>query len=387
MRLEGQEVTVLGAGIGGLAAAIALSRRGARVTVLEQAPVIAEVGAGLQIGPNGVAVLDALGLGEQARAAGLATRAVVLVDGPSGRRVARLDLDARGYGRPYLLMHRADLIDLLAEGARAAGVDVQLGVRVETVEETKGEVRLDGRAVPLLIGADGLHSLVRRRLNGDDKPVFSGQVAWRAVIPAEHAEAAEAQVHMGPGRHLVRYPLRGGRQINLVGVEERRAWADEGWSHEDDPVHLRGAFSGFADAVRHDLERVERVYLWGLFHHPVAQRWHGACMAILGDAAHPTLPFLAQGANMALEDAWVLAERLDRLPREAAFAQYRKVRAPRVSRAIAAANANARNYHFANPLVRRTGHLGLSAVSRLAPGLLAGRFDWLYGHDVTGQGG
>lgn len=385
MALEGTRLAVIGGGIGGLAAALAAARRGASVTLHEQAPALRELGAGLQVSPNGVAVLDALGLAGAARQAGLVSRAVVLVDGPSGRRVARLPLDR--YPRPYLLLHRADLVALLAEGARAAGVRIETGHRCDTIDEDASGVTLSGPGwedrAALVLGADGLHSRLRAKLNGAGAPRFTGQVAWRAVIPAGEDTAPEARVHMGAGRHLVRYPLRGGREINLVGVEEREGWAEEGWSHQDDPAHFRAAFRDFARPLRDELERVGTVHLWGLFRHPVAPRWHSARTVLLGDAAHPTLPFLGQGANMALEDAWSLAAHLDRAGGEAALAAYQKARRPRVARAIAAANANARNYHLRQPILRGLAHGALGTASALAPGLLTGRFDWLYGHDVT----
>jgi salicylate hydroxylase len=184
-----------------------------------------------------------------------------------------------------------------------------------------------------------------------------------------------------PGQHVVTYPLPGG-QLNVVAVQERADWAEEGWHVADDPQNLRAAFAGACGALRAILDRVEEVRLWGLFRHPVAARWHGGDLAILGDAAHPTLPFLAQGANLALEDAWVLAAMVDRWPLAEALDRYQAARRPRAARAIAAANANAVNYHLAGP--RRAAALAaLGAMGRLAPGLFLRRFDWLYRHDVT----
>ena len=194
---------------------------------------------------------------------------------------------------------------------------------------------------------------------------------------------------MGPGRHLVSYPLRGGTLRNIVAVEERNRWVEEGWNTRDDPMALRLAFAGFSPRVRGWLDQAAEVWLWGLFRHPVAEHWGrvlpGGFAAILGDAAHPTLPFLAQGANMALEDAWVLAELLAaRGPGEAALTAYRALRADRCARIVAAANANARNYHLSSPL-RDLAHLALRIGSRIAPAAPLKRFDWLYGHDVTAQ--
>lgn len=385
--LTSDAVTVIGAGIGGLCAALALVARGARVTVLERAPEISEVGAGLQISPNGMRVLDTLGLGQDARAAAIASRAVRLVDGPSGRDVLTLDLAGRLPGQPFLLMHRADLISILMDAARGAGVAIETGVEVLSVADVDEGVELtlaDGRTdtAALVIGADGLHSRARAALNGDGEPFFTGQVAWRALVPAPEGTPPEARVYMGPGRHLVAYPLRDGRLLNLVGVEERAAWADEGWNHPDTPENFRNAFKGFAPDIRARLDDLDQVFLWGLFRHPVAARWHGQRLAILGDAAHPTLPFLAQGANLALEDAWTLAACLASDAPDRALPRYQALRRDRAVRVIDAATANARNYHLSGP-ARTIAHAALRLGGAVAPGAALKRYAWLWGHDVT----
>jgi salicylate hydroxylase len=310
--------------------------------------------------------------------------------------VLRLRLDG-GAGRSgpagdgFRLIHRADLIAMLAEGARAAGAEIRLNARVEAVGlgDHPPRLTLAGGEITeaaLMIGADGLHSQVRTALNGTVAPFFTHQVAWRATLPADPGVAPEARVYLGPGRHVVTYPLRGGTLRNVVAVEERRNWAEESWSLTDDPLALRIAFQDFVPEVRGWLDRIERPNLWGLFRHPVARRWHGQGAAILGDAAHPTLPFLAQGANMALEDAWVLAAALDAAPAAEAFASYQQRREARVTRIVAAANANARNYHLTG-IRRDIAHAGLRLAGRLAPERMLARFDWLYRHDVTADRG
>lgn len=392
MTLIGQSVTIIGAGVAGLSVAQALSLRGARVTVLEQADAIREVGAGLQISPNGACVLRALGLQAALDAASVRAEAVQLVDGPTGEGVARLDLARLRPGQGYHFLHRADLIALLLKGAQDAGVTLRLLSRVQTVDLSGPHPALTldtGERIetPLLIGADGLHSKTRAALNGPETPFFTRQVAWRAVIPCDPGAPAVAEVHMGPGRHLVSYPLRGGSLRNIVAVEERAKWAEESWTLRDDPMDLRLAFAGFSPRVRGWLTQVEDPWLWGLFRHAVAQTWvkpmgQGGAV-ILGDAAHPTLPFLAQGASMGLEDAWVLAQTLATHDSPtAALAAYQAARKPRTTRIVAAANANARAYHLSG-LPRMIGHAGLRALGRLSPGTMLSRFDWLYDHDVT----
>jgi len=385
-------VTVLGGGVAGLALARALALRGAEVTVLEQAEAIREVGAGLQITPNGMAVLRALGLADALAKASLRSQAVELRDGRDGGLVLRMDLARLRPGEGWHLVHRADLIDVLAAGARAAGVQIRLLQKVETVDLSGDRPRIvtaqGAEMTPgLLIGADGLHSPVRAALNGRVAPFFTRQVAWRCLIPCEPGAAPVAEVHMGAGRHLVSYPLRGGTMRNIVAVEERNRWVEEGWNLRDDALALRLAFAGFSPRVRGWLDQAEEVWLWGLFRHPVAGSWgrvlpQGA-VAILGDAAHPTLPFLAQGANMALEDAFTLADTLDRLgPTPQALSGWQAARAPRCARIVAAANGNARAYHLSG-VTRGVAHLALRVGGRLAPGLALGRYDWVHGHDVT----
>ncbi len=392
MSLIGRPVTVLGAGVAGLAVARALALRGAAVTVLEQADAVREVGAGLQISPNGAAVLRALGLGPALEAASVRARAVVLKDGLDGAAVLRMDLARLRPDQGWYFVHRADLIALLLAGVREAGVELRLLQKVEAVD-LSGEMPVARMAqggrheAGLMIGADGLHSPARVALLGKVAPFFTHQVAWRAVIPGDASEPAEVEVHMGPGKHLVSYPLRGGAWRNIVAVEERRRWVEEGWSLRDDPMEVRLAFEGFSPRVRGWLDRVEDVWLWGLFRHPVAKVWH-RCMplgslAILGDAAHPTLPFLAQGANMALEDAWTLAAALAGHDGDAAaLAAWEAARKPRCARIVEAANANARNYHLSGAK-RVVGHGLLRLGGMVAPGVALTRFDWLYGVDVT----
>ena len=387
MTLTGQQITVLGGGIAGLAAARALAMRGAGVTVLERAAAITEVGAGIQVSPNAGRVLDALGLGQAFERISVASNGAVLRDYASGTEILRLDLTR--FGR-FGLVHRADLVEMLADAAREVGVAIELGVRVGEVS-LKGahpELLLEGgerRQVAFLAAADGLHSRTRAALLGAERPQFTGHVAWRALLPVTPGSVPdEAQVFMGPGRHLVAYPLRGGTLLNLVGVHEHAVWQAEGWNHAGDPAEFRAIFAGFGGPVRRWLEGIEAVNVWGLFKHDVAPRWRGVNAVMLGDAVHPTLPFLAQGACMAFEDAWVLAECLAQgADRAGALARYEALRAPRCRRIVDAATANARNYHLSNPLTRGVAHLGLRVLGTTLPGFMPDRFGWLYSHDVT----
>lgn len=370
--LAGRPVVIVGAGVAGLTAGVALARRGARVTVLEQATAISEVGAGLQISPNAMTVLAALGLREAMQPASRRSHAVQLRD-QSGMLVARLDLIRHRPREQFRLIHRARLINLLARAAVAADVRIELGRQVSTMPDA-----------PLVIGADGLRSRVRETLNGREVPFFTHQTAWRVLVPDHAASLPEVQVFMGPGRHLVSYPLADGLR-NIVAVLERHDWQDEGWSRQDDPANLRAAFAGFGGPVPGWLDAVAETHVWGLFRHEVARTWQDGRRVVIGDAAHPSLPFMAQGAVMAIEDAWLLAACLDADTNQIrALARFEELRKPRVTRIVAAANANARNYHLTGPK-RRVAHAALRAASRLAPGRLLGRFDWLYDYDPTTQ--
>ena len=200
----GRRIAVIGAGIGGLTTALAFAKTGANVTVFEQAPALTEVGAGVQITPNGARVLAALGLSENLDAVGITAGAVCPMDAVSGRQVARFDLSSQIPA--YRFYHRADLLDVLAEGCRAAGVRIELGCRIDAVtSDGRFEANGQTQAPMLTVGADGLHSQVRPLLNGPSKPFFTGQVAWRALVPRSSSEAV-AQLWMAPGRHLVTYP-------------------------------------------------------------------------------------------------------------------------------------------------------------------------------------
>jgi salicylate hydroxylase len=382
MNIDGLKFNVIGGGIGGLAAALALRQRGAQVTVLEQAAALTEVGAGLQISANGMAVLRALGVVGGVPEDGQLSHGTILRDYRRGRVISRVPVPAAG---PTYYYHRADLLDLLYRAARDAGVDIRLGARVTSVVKhpSEADVVLDsGERLrsECVIAADGGRSTIRPILNGPEAPQFTHQIAWRATIPwSQREEMPRASLTMGPGRHVVTYPLRDQHLMNVVAIEERSDWQDEGWRLKGDTEDLRARFADFGGPVREILSDVTEAHLWALFLRPVAQNWQNGRLALLGDAAHPTLPFMAQGACLALEDAWVLARSFeDQSGATQALAMYENRRRLRAKRVVDAAGANARNFHLRGPM-RLAAQVALMAIGPQ----LSRKYDWIYAYDAT----
>lgn len=380
MKLADLNIAVIGAGIGGVAVAAALGQRGSCVTVFERAPALTEVGAGLQISANGMVVLRALGVVGDVPPLAVRSAGTQLRDFRRGRPVLKIPPPKAG---ATWYFHRSDLLDLLVRSAKDAGVTFELGQTITDADPETGAVRtFDGmeRRFDLVIAADGGQSRARKVLNPTGAARFSKQVAWRAVIPWQGGnDEASAVLSMGPGRHVVTYPLRGGALMNIVAVEERQDWTKEGWRQEGDPNDLRTRFADFGGDVHDILKQVEKTHLWALYLHPVAERWHRDRLALLGDAAHPTLPFMAQGACMALEDAWTIAICLDRYDSIGqALTRYQRLRHARVSRVVATAAGNATKFHFAPPMNWLAQGAFMAMGARFAP-----RYAWIYGYDVT----
>ncbi|MEO8530384.1 MAG: FAD-dependent monooxygenase [Deltaproteobacteria bacterium] len=362
--LTDRPVAVIGAGIAGLVAAIALREQGARVTVYEQSAELSEAGAGIQIAPNAMRLLDRLGPGTTLRAVGVPALGVDLRAGLSGRRL----LFSRFAG-DYVFIHRAELIGILAKAATDAGVDVRLNAK-----QSADEIEAD-----LVVAADGVHSRHRAALNPTHAPVFSRMVAYRTICQADGAEPRLARLWTGPGAHLVSYPLGDSSQVNLVGVCEVETWQGSGWSTPADLGELAAHFSRFAPEVQALIHRAGPVLRWGLFRAPVASRWQDGRVVLIGDAAHPTLPFLAQGANMGIEDGWLLAALLAKHGLQS-LPQFETIRQARTSKIVAAADRNGRIYH-ARGLARIGLEIGIRAVSQL--GLIGQPYGWVHDYDAA----
>ena len=390
-------IFIAGAGIGGLTAALSLAQKGFRVVVLEKAERLEEAGAGLQLSPNASRVLIDLGLKERLRPRAVTPEAITIVSARAGGEIARLPLgeaaSARA-GAPYWVIHRADLQTALADAVREhPDIELKLGCQFEdlapharglTIVHRSGHERRQDVGIAL-VGADGVWSTVRNHLFPDKQPQFSGLIAWRGTLdaralPREYT-APRVQLWMGPQAHLVAYPISAGKQINLVAVVPG-TWNRPGWSTAGEPNELKETFGDarWAGAARMLIGAVDSWRKWALFTMAEGCAWEQGSVALLGDAVHGMLPFAAQGAAMAIEDAAVLAKVLSETPLEpgaqvaAAMRRYGKMRRARVARVQQLARQNGRIYHM-------TGAMALArdlAIRALGPQRMLARQAWIY---------
>lgn len=392
---------IAGGGIAGLTSALALHARGWDVVVLEQARELSEIGAGLQLSPNAMKVMRALGLDAALEEVGFRPQALELRLGESGQSVFSIPAGKAAetrWGAPYLHIHRRDLLDVLAEALEAKAPEaVRLSSRVIGYRHRPRGVQAlleDGETVDgdLLVGADGIHSAIRAQMIGPDRPDFTGNVAWRAVLPTaalgKAAPPPTACVWAGKGRHGVTYRLRGGELTNFVGVSEQKVWSEESWTQKGTREDALSDFEGWVPEITQLLEVAEHHYRWALFDRKPLNRWSEGAVVLVGDAAHPTLPFLAQGAAMAIEDAYVLAQECARLKADlsAALLAFQRRRIERTSKVQAGSRANMKTFHRRLAPMRLATYGPMWMAGRVAPGFVSARLDWLYGHDVTARG-
>lgn len=389
---------IVGGGIGGLNAALCFHKFGWHVEILEQADQLEDIGAGIQISPNGMHVLRALGIDKQVADTGFRPVATQFRMGQSGRVIMTQDMGRRldeKWGAPYLHIHRADLISAMAGALddRCPGA-VRMATTVTGYgqDEHKAWATLDdGTTVEgdIVIGADGIKSAIRTQMLGPEKPLFTGNVAWRAVVSVaklgRNAPLPVASVWLGEGKHAVTYLLRGGTLANLVGVVERDDWQQESWTEKGTREQAIADFAGWHPTITTLLEQAEQHYRWALFDRDPLDQWVDGRAVVIGDAAHPMLPFMAQGAVQAIEDGYVLARSLaEHDDNDSALSHFFHARRDRTAAVQKAARRNMGIFH------QRTagGKLGTYGPMWLAgkmPGQEAfdAQMEWLYGHDVT----
>ena len=358
-------ILIAGGGIGGLAAALALAQAGQQVDLFERTAVFAEIGAGIQIGPNGQKMLERLGVIDEVMRLAVFPESLVMMDSVTAQPVTTIPVGQAfrdRYRYPYTLVHRADLHGVLLLAAQSNDrITLHTGKQVSGFEESGDRVDVaftdgGGASGAALIGADGLWSSIRQSIVGDGPPRVSGHIAYRAVLPIEEISPEFRTNTMtlwaGPKNHLVHYPLRGGKLFNLVAVFHSDRYV-EGWNTEGDPEELHRRFEGTCETVRTLLAKVDTWRLWVLCDREPVENWSKGRVTLLGDAAHPMLQYLAQGAGMAMEDAVCLAECVaaseNDLP--AAFLRYQEQRYLRTGKCQIMARLYGEFYHAAG--VRR----------------------------------
>lgn len=388
-------VAIAGGGIGGLAAALALLARGFDVRVYEQAPVLAEIGAGLQISANGTEVLDQLGVLDAVRRIGCEPTGKQIRLWSTGQTWKLFDLGAASierYGHPYLMIHRADLHGLLFEAVRTRAPDaIRTGARCTGFRQSDDGVTLsfaDGSSstADVLVGADGVHSAVRQAMFGPDHPLFTGCMAWRGLVPMarlpERLRAPVGTNWIGPGGHVVMYPLRRGELLNFVGIIERDDWKGESWTDAGSREECADDFSGWHPDIHEIIRNIDTPYKWALIGRDPLPRWTSGRVTLLGDACHPTLPFLAQGANMALEDGLVLARCLEKYEApQAALQHYEAARIERTTKIVLGSAENARRFH--NPTLAEAAGAQAYVDREWQEGRVKVRYDWLFEYSAS----
>jgi len=387
-------IIVIGAGIGGLAAALTLTRSGFEVQVFEQASELREVGAGVQISPNASRILNRLGLEEPLRRFGVRPRAIVIRRWDDGRVLARQPLaDAceRNFGAPYYNFHRAELLDVLSAAVPDGVLHLDHRCVGLTQHADRVEVRFHNGATAdadVVVGADGIHSTVREAIVGPESPRFSGHVAYRGLVPAvrlaDMGLEVAASVWWGPDHHFVHYYVGAdARYHNWVAITPGE-WRVESWTAKGEVADALREFEGWHPQIREIISSVDATNRWALYDRDPLPRWTVGRVTLMGDAAHPMLPYMAQGAVQSIEDAAVLAKCLelaDTKDVSAALQRYEQTRKPRASRCQEGSRRNAVMYHLADGDDQRKRDADLaSAADAPLP-----QNAWLYGHDVEAE--
>ena len=381
-------VIIVGAGIGGLVSALCLHKKGFKVEIYEQVGILSELGAGVQLSPNATRVLNHLDLFEDLDPYIFEPNSFQFLNYSSGKIITERKLGEaikNDFNSPNYDIHRADLQKVLLDKIEAENIDIHTNMKVTSVGNNKNsafiEVEEKKIEADLIIGADGIHSKVSDSLFGKKEIIFTGNVAWRMLIPVDllpkNLILPDTTVWLGPNKHFVTYHVNGGKNLNCVCLVEQDGWLNESWSEKGDIEELKKIYKGWNKTIGALLEHVDpnTLYRWALHDRPPMEQWSKGRISVLGDAAHPMLPFLAQGAAMAIEDGAVLANCIDNFDDiDEALNQFEKIRKPRTSYVQSAARRNAKVLHLS----------GLAAILRnLVMGYVGNKiFNKLYSYDA-----
>ena len=387
-------VAIIGGGIGGLTAALACAQRGIACEIYEQAPALSEIGAGLNLSPNAMKVFRALGIESQMMAIAFEAESQVIRSWRTGRVISYISRKglAHQFGAPYITVHRADLLDVLARNLKS--VPVHLSARCVGVESDDRSARAkfaDGSAIEadVIVGADGLHSAVRTSLFGAEAPHFTGCICYRGLVPRDQIPPdlynKIGTMWMGPHGHVVHYWVRRGELLNIVAHYDSDAWTEESWTRECDRSELRDTYRGWNPALTRLYELGDRWYKWALYDREPLPRWSKGRVTLLGDSAHAMLPYLGQGACMAVEDGYILAAALAHRPDDPAQAllDYEALRRPRTERTVLGSRARAKENHLPSAWARLVRDVKLKLRDRFGADKTAFQAAWIYGYDVS----
>jgi len=387
-----RRAVIVGAGIGGACAALALERIGWSVTVLEQADALGEVGAGLQISPNGAKVLAALGVLPEAEKHAFEAPTIEMKLGTSGRSVFQMPMAAAArarWGAPHLTMHRADLLAALL--ARVRG-QVLTGKTVTQAHAAGGVDCADGSTyeADVIIAADGLHSPIRQAHFAPTPPRYTGNIAWRTLVDGRDVQGIghKTTIWAGPGRHAITNWIRGGAVLNFVGIVEKQDPAlPEDWATTGRKEAVMADFASFVPQLRGVIEAAQSLNHWPLYDRAPLARWSHGHIALLGDAAHAMVPSMAQGAVQAMEDAWVLADHLQNaVDIPAALTAYAAERIPRATAVQRVSMKNLTQFHAYSRAAQILTYGPMMVANKIAPKALYMRPDWIYRWGPSNQG-